>query len=235
MSPSSQPTQSQPPGHDDPPRAARAQRPARSGPVPELDRWTAVLRRATGSAVAALAVRARRSHADHEPVDRRGRPSPRRPSSRPAQSVEQFLTAQVAAPAWADGLHSYLEDSVIVDGHVLCTLGVADAAPRDWDSRDMRILDDATGGDRVRDPPAPGQRRGAALPRPCRLPATRARADRERGAAQGRPGRARRRDRAPRSVGDPLRGAARPRARTRCTPARDLRFRPTTCRPSTAS
>lgn len=113
------------------------------GPCPEFDRWTAVLRRATGSAVAALAVplgdrtlitSLRIGEADQ----------PGATELAPGTSVEQFLTAQIAAPAWADGLHSYLEDSVVVDGHVLCTLGVADAAPRDWDSRDMRILDDAT-------------------------------------------------------------------------------------------
>ena len=47
------------------------------------------------------------------------------------------------APAWPDGAQSYLEAPVSVDGHVLCVLAVADAAPRDWDLRDMQILDDA--------------------------------------------------------------------------------------------
>jgi diguanylate cyclase (GGDEF)-like protein len=113
------------------------------GPRPELERWTAVLRRATGSAAAALAV----------PVGDRtlvtalwvgDADEPETVELGPGESLEQFLSEQIEAPAWADGLHSYLEDSVVVDGHVLCTLGVADAAPRDWDARDMQILDDTT-------------------------------------------------------------------------------------------
>jgi diguanylate cyclase (GGDEF)-like protein len=114
-----------------------------AGQRPELDRWTAVLRRATGSAVAALAVplgdRTLISglwigDADEPEVTELG----------PGESLEQFLSARIGAPAWADGLHSHIDDSVVVDGHVLCTVGVADAAPRDWDSRDMQILDDTT-------------------------------------------------------------------------------------------
>ncbi len=112
------------------------------GARPEIERWTAVLRRATGSAVAALAV----------PLGDRtlisglwiGEAADPETAELPAgQSLEQFLSAQIDAPAWADGLHSYLEDSVVVDGQVLCTLGVADASPRDWDERDRQILDDA--------------------------------------------------------------------------------------------
>ncbi len=110
---------------------------------PELDRWTAVLRRATGSAVAALAVEL----ADRTLVTGLWTGEAEAPETAqiPAeQSFEAFLSGKVDAPAWADGLHSYLEASVVVDGQVLCTLGVADAAPRDWDERDMQILDDAT-------------------------------------------------------------------------------------------
>jgi diguanylate cyclase (GGDEF)-like protein len=113
------------------------------GARPELDRWTAVLRRATGSAVAALAV---------ELGDRTlitglwmgDADEPETAELQPGESLETFLSDRVPAPAWADGRHSYLEASVTVDGHVLCTLGVADAAPRDWDERDMQILEDAT-------------------------------------------------------------------------------------------
>ncbi len=102
-----------------------------------------MLRRATGSAVAALAVELDdrtlvtdlwTGEADEPEATEFG----------PGQSLEAFLSAKVQAPAWPDGLHSYLEATVTVDGHVLCTLGVADAAPRDWDARDMQILDDAT-------------------------------------------------------------------------------------------
>ncbi len=113
------------------------------GSRPELDRWTAVLRRATGAAVAALAV---------ELDDRTlvaglwvgEADEPETIELQPEESFEAFLSGKVDAPAWADGRHSYLEASVTVDGQVLCTLGVADAAPRDWDERDMQILDDAT-------------------------------------------------------------------------------------------
>lgn len=113
------------------------------GSRPELDRWTAVLRRATGSAVAALAV---------ELADRTlisglwigDAEAPETTEIRAEDSFEAFLSGKVDAPAWADGLHSYLEASVEIDGQVLCTLGVADAAPRDWDERDIQILDDAT-------------------------------------------------------------------------------------------
>ncbi len=113
------------------------------GPRPELDRWTAVLRRATGSAVAALAV----PIGDRTLITSLWIGEADQPESGelpPGTSLEQFLSAKIDVPAWADGLHSYLEDSLVVDGHVLCTLGVADAAPRDWDARDMQILDDAT-------------------------------------------------------------------------------------------
>ena len=112
------------------------------GPDPELDRWTAALRRATGSAVAALAV----------PVGDRTRltglwkgdaAQPETADIPVSESLEEFLSAHVNAPAWPDGAHSYLEVPVSVDGHVLCVLAVADAAPRDWDLRDMQILDDA--------------------------------------------------------------------------------------------
>jgi diguanylate cyclase (GGDEF)-like protein len=113
------------------------------GPRPELDRWTAVLRRATGSAVAALAI---------ELGDRTlitglwvgEATAPENIELPPGESLETFLSSKVPAPVWADGLHSYLEAAVTVDGQALCTLGVADAAPRGWDARDQQILDDAT-------------------------------------------------------------------------------------------
>jgi hypothetical protein len=113
------------------------------GPDPELDRWTAALRRATGAAVAALAVpmagctrisglwKGDMARAETAEV----------PAS---ESLERFLSAHVDAPPWPDGAHSYLAAPVAIDGHVLCTLAVADAAPRDWDARDAQILDDAT-------------------------------------------------------------------------------------------
>jgi diguanylate cyclase (GGDEF)-like protein len=107
---------------------------------PELDRWTSVLRRGTGSAVAALAVA-------HDGrilvrclwVGEAGEPRTAELSA--CQSLEQFLSSQVPAPVWADGRQSYLEAPVTIDGHEICTIAVADAAPRDWDEEDRLILD----------------------------------------------------------------------------------------------
>jgi diguanylate cyclase (GGDEF)-like protein len=113
------------------------------GPNPDLDRWTAVLRRATGSAVAALSVRS----GDRVLVKglRIGEAAEAQETELPAsESLERFLSGMVGVPAWADGLHPFLQADVRVDGHVLCTLAVADAAPRDWDARDMQILEDST-------------------------------------------------------------------------------------------
>ena len=58
------------------------------------------------------------------------------------ETVESFLTAKVPAPA--DHPRSYLERPVIVDGRVLCTIGLADAAPREWTERDLQMLENAT-------------------------------------------------------------------------------------------
>src|SRR5581483_1749981 len=107
---------------------------------PELDRWTAVARRGTGSAVAALAV-------VHDGrilvrclwVGEASEPGMREiPAS---ESLDQFLSGQVPAPVWADGRQSYLEAPVTIDGHEICTVAIADAAPRDWDDQDREILD----------------------------------------------------------------------------------------------
>ena len=180
------------------------------GPDPELDRWTAALRRATGSAVAALAV----------PVGDRTRltglwkgdaAQPETADIPVSESLEEFLSAHVNAPAWPDGAHSYLEVPVSVDGHVLCVLAVADAAPRDWDLRDMQILDDAAAAvaAEVRLRLANEQR--CPLPRAGRLAAPRARADRRRQPARGGARRAGARNRAPRSFRDRGGGTARSR------------------------
>ena len=119
---------------------------ARSGlldaaPDAELDHWTSVLRRATGAAVVAVSVEAGTStlvkglwefgatHAQTTVLAADG-------------TVEGFLTGKVPAPA----VHprSYLEGPVIVDGHVLCKIGLADAAPREWTERDLQTLANAT-------------------------------------------------------------------------------------------
>jgi diguanylate cyclase (GGDEF)-like protein len=112
------------------------------GSHPELERWTAVLQRATGSAAAALAI----------PLDDRtlvtglwsGEAAKARSAQIPAsESLERFLSGLLDAPAGRDGLHSYLYASVTVDGQVLCTLATVDAAPRVWDARDRQILEDS--------------------------------------------------------------------------------------------
>ena len=107
---------------------------------PELERWTSVLRRGTGSAVAALAV----AHDGRILVSclwvgEAGEPRTAELSA--SESLEQFLSSQVPAPVWADGHQSYLEAPVTIDGHEICTIAVADAAPRDWDEEDRLILD----------------------------------------------------------------------------------------------
>jgi len=113
------------------------------GPHPEHDRWTAVARRATGSAVAALSV----VHGERRLISSLwiGEASAPATAEIPAsESLEQFLERHVDAPPWPDGHQSYLEVPVVIDGHEICTLAVADAAPRDWDECDMQILEDTT-------------------------------------------------------------------------------------------
>jgi diguanylate cyclase (GGDEF)-like protein len=108
-------------------------------PHPELDRWTAVVRRGTGAAVAALAVehdgrtliRCLSVCEASEPV------MAEIPAS---ESLDQFVSGHVPAPLWADGRQSYLEAPVTIDGHEICTVAIADAAPRDWDDEDREIL-----------------------------------------------------------------------------------------------
>ena len=108
-------------------------------PHPELDRWTAVVRRGTGSAVAALAV-------EHDGrilirclwVGEASRPVTAEISA--SESLDEYLSSHVPAPLWADGHQSYLEAPVTIDGHEICTVAVADAAPRDWDDQDREII-----------------------------------------------------------------------------------------------
>ena len=125
------------------------------GEWPELDRWTAVLRRATGAAVAALSVRVGERTLIKSLWVGEGT-GPQATELSPRETTEQFLSGKVDAPAWLDGRQSYLEapvrvgggsaapDGSALDGQVLAHLCVADAAPRDWDARDLQILDDVT-------------------------------------------------------------------------------------------
>ena len=109
-------------------------------PHPELDRWTSVLRRSTGSSVAALAVvHDGRTLVRCLWVGETSEPGTAELSA--SDSLEQLLSSQVPAPVWADGHQSYLEAPVAIDGHEICTVAVADAAPRGWDEEDRQILD----------------------------------------------------------------------------------------------
>jgi diguanylate cyclase (GGDEF)-like protein len=121
---------------------------ARSGlldpdPDPELDHWTSVLRRATGASVVAVCV---------ETPERTlvkglwtGSAATPQTAEIPAgESVERFLTANIPHAGKArQPAPTYLEGSVIVDGHVLCKIGLADTAPREWTERDLQTLENA--------------------------------------------------------------------------------------------
>lgn len=108
---------------------------------PGLDRWTAVLRRTTGASVAAIAVplatrtliRSMWTAAGGEAE------SAEIPA---AESLERFLDGKVDSLSWPDDFHSYFEAPIVVDDHVLCTVGLLDAAPRNWDERELQVIDD---------------------------------------------------------------------------------------------
>ena len=226
------------------PRAAdeetRAVLLARSGlldpaPDPELDHWTSVLRRATGASVVAVCIETSRRARWSRGCGPATRATPRRPSSPPVRRVEQFLTARIPP---------------------LATRGSRPHVPRGaGDRRRSRALHDRPRGPgaarhgpsatsrRSRTPPrrgradpaSPGQPRRAPLPRARRLPQPRPRVDRGRRPAARGARRAGRGHRAPRPVGDRLRGAARPRGRRAPSRAPRRRFRPTISPRSTAS
>jgi len=111
------------------------------GPDPELDHWTYVLRRATGAAVVAVSIEAP-AGTQLKGLWAFDRSDTQITALSDGQTMESFLTSRVPAP----GNHprSYLEGSVIVDGHVLCSIGLADAAPREWTERDHQTLENAT-------------------------------------------------------------------------------------------
>jgi diguanylate cyclase (GGDEF)-like protein len=120
---------------------------ARSGlldstPDPEVDHWTSVLRRATGASVVAVAVQTESAtlirgmwagDATEAETVRIGAGEP----------VERYIAARVpgdppAAPP------AYLAGPVVVDGHVICTMSLADAPTREWTERDLQTLENAT-------------------------------------------------------------------------------------------
>jgi len=111
------------------------------GPDPELDHWTYVLRRATGAAVVAVAIEGP-AGTQIKGLWAFDRSDTQTTSLPDGQTVEGFLTGSVPAPG--DHPRSYLEGLVIVDGHVLCRIGLADAAPREWTERDHQTLENAT-------------------------------------------------------------------------------------------
>ena len=120
---------------------------ARSGlldPAPDadVDHWTSVLRRATDASVVAVSVQTEDGTlirgmwagdaAEPETVEI--------PAGEP---VERFIAAGVAADSQT-APRAYLAGPVMVDGHVICTISLADAAPREWTERDLQTLQNAT-------------------------------------------------------------------------------------------
>jgi diguanylate cyclase (GGDEF)-like protein len=124
---------------------ARAGLLARSGLVSpaadrEIDRWTAVLREASGASVVALAV-------DLGPRTLikglwSGDASEAQTTELAAsESLKTFVTARLGA---GPGAHAYLESPVLVDGHHVCTLCIANPGPSTWGARELQTLENAT-------------------------------------------------------------------------------------------
>ena len=106
---------------------------------PEIDRWTAVLREASGASVVALAigVESRTLIKGLWSGDAGEAETTELPAS---ESVEAFVTARLGDVPEA---HAYLESPVVVDGHHLCTLCIANATPRTWGARELQTLENA--------------------------------------------------------------------------------------------
>ena len=106
----------------------------------EIDRWTAVLREASGASVVALAV-------DLGPRTLikglwSGDASEAETTELAAsESLETFVTARLGAGPVA---HAYLESPVVVDGHHVCTLCIANPGPSTWGARELQTLENAT-------------------------------------------------------------------------------------------
>jgi diguanylate cyclase (GGDEF)-like protein len=110
-------------------------------PDAELDHWTSVLRRATGAAVVAVSVETD-SRTLIKGLWAFGASHAQTTELAAGENAERFLTGKVPAPA--NHPRSYLEGRVIVDGHVLCKIGLADATPREWTERELQTLENAT-------------------------------------------------------------------------------------------
>jgi diguanylate cyclase (GGDEF)-like protein len=112
-------------------------------PDPELDRWTAVLRRALGTAVVALSVSCgERTLVKGLQAGAAG--EARTIELSPSDSLERFLAAKVPSADSPDEPHACLASPVIVNGHELCRLNVADAPTRAWSGRDVMTLQNAS-------------------------------------------------------------------------------------------
>ncbi len=127
---------------------ARAVMLARSGLLDpasdaELDHWTFVLRRATGAAVVAMSVDTH-SATVLKGLWAPGSSAPQTLEIPAGEPLEQFLSAKISHGS-PDGPRPYLERPVTVDGHVLCRISLADAAPRTWAKRDLETLENVAG------------------------------------------------------------------------------------------
>src|SRR2546430_5242699 len=105
---------------------------------PELDRWTAALCRATGAAVAALALLdgdrvlvkslCTSTGADAEPAELAS-----------GEALTDYLAARIAPPTDP----AYLEVPIVVEEQLLGLIGIADDVARQWTACDQRMLEDA--------------------------------------------------------------------------------------------
>jgi diguanylate cyclase (GGDEF)-like protein len=124
---------------------ARAGLLARSGILspaadPDIDRWTLVLREASGASVVALAIalESRTLIKGLWSGDARAAETTEFPAG---ESLEAFISGRLSNVA---GPHRYLESPVVVDGQHVCTLCIADAAPGSWGARELQTLQNAT-------------------------------------------------------------------------------------------
>ena len=113
-----------------------------SAPDPEVDHWTSVLRRATGASVVAVSVETT-SGALIRGMWAGDATEAETVWIGAGEPAERFITARVPAESPA-APRAYLAGQVEVDGHVICTMSLADAPTREWTERDLQTLENAT-------------------------------------------------------------------------------------------
>jgi hypothetical protein len=113
-----------------------------SGADPELERWTAALRRDTGAELAAFALTGL-GQTVIKSVSSRVAGS-EKPRDLPADSsLERYLAGRSTSPGHNGAACAYLEAPITVEGQVLGAIGVVDRTSRDWSDPDRDALEDA--------------------------------------------------------------------------------------------